>query len=323
MLPLESFQTKTCPDQWKVDQTKMLEETSLCIQMTDPQGCPLDLSHADQPKKCYEGQPAPQSSSSMSSQSASSQSSPSASSSSQSSSSSSQVPEGAPLPPGWYARYRVGELYDIRPLFELGVRVEDAATGMFSVKIPAAELEHPGVFLSEIAIYDQKKVRRISEFRYLQVAPTLEYLNEGAITIPEIRLALLDFPCKNTLLDDVEFTDLEITHAIRRPIDRWNETSPNIKVYTVVTFPWREHWMIGTVGYLLRTAAHHYRRNHLTYQAAGLSVADKDKFNQYDQAGTQYIQEYDTWMRNKKIEINVAQGFGTLSSAYGRYWFFR
>lgn len=329
MFPLDSFQTKKCPNQFVVDSVKLDEQVTLCLTMTDPNGCPLDLSHADVIKPCYV-RPAPgPSSSSLSSQSQSS-AQPSQSSGSQSSqsseSSSSEVPQGAPLPPGWHGEYLAKEIYWSDWLVRKKLRVEDAATGIFSVTLTQEDYvkgfkNHPGMYLAEIVIYDEKNVRRVSEFRYLQIAPTLEYRNEGPITISDIRMALMDFGCSNTLLDDVEFTDTEIAFTIRRPIDRWNETTPNLILYSPATFPWREHWMIGTIGYLLRMAAHHYRRNNLTYQAAGLNVADMDKYNQYEGIAKERIAEFDEWMRNKKIEINVAGGFGTLNSGYSRYWY--
>lgn len=208
-------------------------------------------------------------------------------------------------------------------------KVEDASRGIFSVtflqndftKSPGSDQGNPGVYLAELVIRDTAGVRRVSEFRYLQVAPTLEWRSHGPITIAELRMALMDYACSNTLLDEVEFTDSEIMFAIRRPIDRWNETSPNVIAYTPATFPWREHWMICTVGYLMRAAAHKYRRNNLTYQAAGLNVADMDKFNEYEKVAALRVEEFDKWMMNKKIEINVSLGVGSLGSAYGRAWY--
>ncbi len=333
MLPLDSFLTKKCPTQFVVDQVKLDEQVTLCLTMTDPNGCPLDLSHANVAIPCYV-KPAPQPSSS-SLNSRSSQSSPSAlpSQSSQSqgsqssSSSSSEIPQGAPLPPGWSALYLVKEMFWSNYLIKKRLRVEDASRGLFSVTFTTLDYldkfkKRPGMYLSEMAVYDENNVRRISEVRYLQVAPTLEWANHGPITIAEIRMALLDYACMNTLLDDVEFTDTEIAFAIRRPVDRWNETTPNLILYSPASFPWREHWMICTIGYLMRMSAHHYRRNNLTYQASGLTVADKDKYNQYEEVAKLRSQEFDSWMMNKKLEINISQGYGSLHSAYSRYWYY-
>jgi len=210
-------------------------------------------------------------------------------------------------------------------LVSTGGTTSSTTTTTTSTSLPAGWyalcLKHPGVYVAEIAIYDDQDNRRLSQFRYLQVAPSLEESHVGPITIPEVRMALWDTcPTDNTLLDDYEFTDTQIMSALRRPIDRWNETSPNVIAYTPATFPFREHWLIATIGYLMRIAAHHYRRNHLTYQAGGVSVNDKDKFNEYEQVARIRLEEYDSWMRNKKVEINVSMGYGSLGSLYGYTW---
>lgn len=336
MLPLESFTTNECPAQFAVDEIGLGEYRTLCMTMTDPRGCPLDLTNADQAIVCAQpAPPGPGSSSSLSSPSASSESqsslpsgsSLSSGSSESLSSSSSESPSPAqPLPDGWTAEYLVREMYWSGVVLRKDARVEDASRGIFSVTFDQDDFRRggkgiPGVYLAELVVRDDQDRRRVSEFRYLQVAPTLEWTSHGPITIPEIRMAILDYECSNTLLDDVEFTNAEIMFAIRRPIDRWNETTPNLILYTPATFPWREHWMICTVGYLMRSAAQKYRRNNLTYQAAGLSVSDLDKFNEYEKVAALRVEEFDVWMRNKKIEINVSQGYGMLGSAYGRYWY--
>lgn len=331
MLPLESFATNDCPIQFPVDSVGMSQQKTLCMTMTDPRGCPLDLSNADQAIVC--AQPAlstPVDSSSLSSGSAGSEPSSSLQSESSMSSGSIEAPVAFPLPDGWTAEYLVREMYWSGMYLRKPAKVEDASRGLFSVtlakddftKSPGSDQGDPGTYLTELVIRDNLGVRRISELRYLQVVPTLEWRSEGAITIPEIRMALMDYGCSNTLLDDVEFKDADIMGAIRRPIDRWNETTPNLLLYTPATFPWREHWMICTIGYLMRAAAHKYRRNDLTYQAAGLNISDMNKFTEYETIAKERIAEYDKWMLNKKVEMNVTMGVGSLGSAYGRYWYY-
>ena len=46
----------------------------------------------------------------------------------------------------------------------------------------------------------------------------------------------MDYHCSNSLIDDYEFTETDVMFAIRRPIDRWNEMTPNIMVFTPATF---------------------------------------------------------------------------------------
>lgn len=213
--------------------------------------------------------------------------------------------------------YIVREMYWAGQFVRKTPVVVDGPEGLVEVSFSCSDFyKWPGMYLAEFALFDGD-CKQVSMLRYLEVSPGLTYTNNGAITIAEIRLALRDYcPEANTLLDDYEFKDVEIAFCIRRPIDLWNETTPNVDTYTPATFPWREHWMIGTIGYLLRISAHHYRRNNLTYSAAGVSVNDKDKFNQYDNVAELRIREYKEWMMRKKMELNIAKGFGTFGSPY-------
>jgi hypothetical protein len=319
MIPLDAFSNKGCPPQVPTDKVNLGEYRSLCLTLTNEQGCPLDVSHADEVKPCVEN-PAPTSSSSMSS---------SSQSSAQNQSSSSMLPvPGAPLPTGWTASYLVKEMYWLHELINKPARVQDASQGIFSVQFSAADftkgtIGYPGTFLSELVIKDAQGRRRVTGPRYLQVIPTLDYQSQGPITVAEVRMAIMDYPCSNTLLDDYEFTEAEVMFAIRRPIDRWNEMTPNILVYTPATFPWREHWLSCTIGYLLKSAAHKARRNFMQYQGGGLSVNDNSFYGDYLELGNQLIAEYDEWAKHKKIEMNVANGIGSLGSAYGRYWYWQ
>jgi hypothetical protein len=317
MIPLDAFSNKGCPPQQPTDSINLGEYRSICMTLTNEQGCPLDVSHADVIKPCVEN-PVPTSSSSLSSQSSQSQSSES-----------SQLPvPGAPLPAGWTARYLVKEMHWLVQLIDKPARVQDAAQGIFSVQFSAADftmgcIGYPGIFLSELVILDEQGRRRVTNRRYLEVIPTLTYQSQGPITVAEIRLAMMDYPCSNTLIDDYEFTQTEVMFAIRRPIDRFNEQTPNIMVFTPATFPWREHWLSCTIGYLLKSAAMKARRNSMQYQGGGLAVNDKSFYGDYQAMGDQLIAEYDEWMKHKKIEMNVSNGIGMLGSAYGRYWYWQ
>ena len=225
---------------------------------------------------------------------------------------------GCPIPlnSNWTVSYITREMYVSQVLTQTAGTFVDADAGEVTVTLPA--FRHPGIYLAEIVIYDEDGNREVSMFRYLDVMPTLAYTSNGAPSIPEMRLIIRDdCPENNTLLDDFEFSDLEIVHALRRPIDLWNETPPDIQRYTPQSFPYREHWMICTVGFLLRMAAHLYRRNNFTYNAGGQSVNDKDKAPEYEMIANARISEYKEWMKNKKIELNLNLGYGSFGSAYG------
>jgi len=144
------------------------------------------------------------------------------------------------------------------------------------------------------------------------------------VTIAEIRLAMRDLSSEdNFLLDDVEFTDTEIAWAMRRPVDQWNETPPPLSgasSYTPNNFPYRYNWVNAVKGELMIVAASNYRRNHLSYQAAGLSVDDKNKFAEYEKIGRALLAEYKDWILTQKKAINFRRAFGRVElRSYGNY----
>lgn len=145
----------------------------------------------------------------------------------------------------------------------------------------------------------------------------------GIPSLMEIRNHLRDTPVENDLLDDVEFDDDEIVMAMVAPIQQWNETPPPVAYYSCRSFPFRYHWRQAIIGELMRTAAHHYLRNELRINHGGLSGNFKDKHREYLQLAQLYKDEWDRFVVNKKIEINVsgaAQGLGSLYDNHFYNW---
>ena len=120
----------------------------------------------------------------------------------------------------------------------------------------------------------------------------------------------------------MEYTDTEIAWAIRRPVDMWNESTPFLKrhQYTPHNFPFRYAWLNAVKGELMCMAAQNYLRNTQSYQAGGLSVNDKDKYQQYLQIGKSYIQEFEQWRDKTKAAINFSNAFKSTSlNSYDNY----
>lgn len=296
MLPLENFNVAKCPGEYGIDQIFAGQKKTLQIQITNARGCALNVIEAFPLTENEEvdTNPTYESSSEVSSSSV----------------------EGILT-----YKYIVKEMHYstryIATFIPVPVNLEE---GRFKIDVPAGLLLNPGTFLAEFNIIDPEGNLVFVDPRYLQIMPTLNYRSRGPITVADVRMAMWDYcPEDNTLIDDLQFNDEQIMFAIRRPIDRWNETTPHITSYTPKTFPFREHWLIGTIGYLYRTAAHNYRRNNLQYQAGGVAVNDKDKSQEYEMMAKERIGEFDSWMHQKKIEMNIALGFGTLRSGYSSY----
>jgi len=141
--------------------------------------------------------------------------------------------------------------------------------------------------------------------------------NDGPPTINEIRMWMMDSAAsENSLLDDVEFGDEQIMLALTAPIRQWNETPPPIETFTTRTFPFRGAWATGALAQLYKMAAAHYRRNFLQTSGGGVSVADKAKEKDYLGEAVRLQNEYDAWLINKKVEINMKKFVGQSRSAY-------
>lgn len=139
----------------------------------------------------------------------------------------------------------------------------------------------------------------------------------GFITDLDIRIFMRDHPATNKLLMDYEFTPEEIRTAATLVVDKWNDTPPFINNFRIDSFPFRWAYIVGTTANLLTMAAHAFRRNHLPYTTTGGSIDDQNKFGQYDAAAAQLGAEFNDWMRNTKVTINLQQCWGSDTQYYG------
>lgn len=205
--------------------------------------------------------------------------------------------------------------------------VSDAEAGKIRFAVPQGIYDSAGIYVMSMAILQQVGDVQSPIFidnGLLSIEGTLwGNTTQGTQppTLGEIRMHLRDTPIENDLLADVEFDSQEIIGAITRPVRQWNETPPPVAPFTCRTFPFRYHWLQAVVGELLRTSAHHYMRNNLKMNHAGLTGNFKDKFEEYMGVANQYTAEWKDFIIEKKIEINASMGFGSLSSPYDRAYF--
>ena len=144
--------------------------------------------------------------------------------------------------------------------------------------------------------------------------PTLPVGNKNTLTEMDIRIWLRDNdPAANLLLDDYEFTPEEVRTSMTLTVDYWNELPPAIGGYDYPDFPYRFALLRGTCANLLFIAAHRFRRNALQYNIPGGSIADQEKFMQYDSAGQRLWEEYKQWVDRNKRSINAEQGWGVIN----------
>ena len=208
------------------------------------------------------------------------------------------------------------------PPKEIDMELVTPEVGKVSVAVTPEMVANPGVYYAEVALVSS-----------LTDPPTLIFANVfsliisrstfgtncagGPPSIAEIRLHLRDSsPAESFLLDNLMFDDAEIALAITRPIMYWNEVPPPIQEYTTETFPFRYHWLEGICANLFFMVAEQFRRNQLDYAAAGVTVNDQNKEQNYERAGQMRWQMYMDWVKVKKAQINLEGGYGTVGSIY-------
>lgn len=195
--------------------------------------------------------------------------------------------------------------------------IVNAALGQVRLTTDETDLDVAGMYLGVVEIWKDNARRKLIPL-YFEVEPSLTADQKyRPLTIAEVRLALRDScPDLNFLLDAQEYADKEIAFMIRRAVDFWNETPPPIIQYTPITFPYHFHWMEAVIGQLQLSVSTWKLRNHLQYTAGGVTVDDTSRWKDYLEQGQLRWQTYQAWVRNKKIEINVAGAYVTLASPY-------
>lgn len=215
------------------------------------------------------------------------------------------------------------------PVVAVSVSIDDAISGAVSSDyLPEVITNTPGIYQEEWGVYEagylifSSKCFLFVNRGLFSSASNQNQLETGPPTLDEIRLSMRDHVTENQLLQNYEFDAAEIVQAIVRPLQYWNELPPPIQpLATTITFPFRELWLQGIQAYLLETAAHHYRRNHLPYSAGGVSVDDRQKDNPYTQAHMRLRAQFEKACQTKKIEINIGLFSEHVSSPYSRYFY--
>lgn len=195
--------------------------------------------------------------------------------------------------------------------YKMEVEIQDPENGMLLIKIDRP-LRH-GIYRGKVILLHEDKPLIINPFRI--------YVNydrgRGAPSIEEIREYLRDtYPEENNLLEGHLVSDEEITLAVERAVRYFNEVPPHVGMVSTADFPWRMHLLEGILGQLFRMLESHHRKNALSYQAGGLSVADMDKERNYQAAASYHWDTYRQFVADKKSQINMEACFGTIPSPY-------
>ena len=238
-------------------------------------------------------------------------------------------PESTPYPLCGQVIFRFADAASPSYVFQAIGWSPDPETGIVRVQLPSELVEYAGVYLMQVGISAQTSV---DEY-------TLKYIDKGILsierslfgtveldgllgppTLQELRIALRDSGLENSLLNDVEFDDTEILHALARPLRQWNETPPPVAYFDSRSFPYHEHWLKATMALLMRSAAYWYERNRLATSAGGVTVDDRNKMQPYMLMAQGVYKEWEQFIIDKKVSINASQCYGSIGSPYSRTW---
>lgn len=198
--------------------------------------------------------------------------------------------------------------------------IVNAAEGLVRVSLANDTIVCPGIYFAELAVLDETgdEPRVVCSNIFKLIVERGARDTKGPPTIAEIRLHLRDSsPVENHLLDNMKFDDAEIALAIERPIQYWNEVPPPLRKYTTKNFPHRYHWLEAICAQLFLMVAEQMRAGNLTYQAAGVSVNDMDKEQNYEAAAQRRSLEWKEFVKNRKASDNISGCFGGIGSPYG------
>ena len=132
------------------------------------------------------------------------------------------------------------------------------------------------------------------------------------VTAEHIRFFLMDrMANENFLLEDIEFTDEDISNAIVLTVDRYNSTTPLVNTYSSTDFPYRYEMLLGASAMLLRAKAINMMRNNLDYSTAdGVAINDLDKRKEYFSVAQAFDAEFIDRITKIKVSRNAEECYG-------------
>lgn len=214
--------------------------------------------------------------------------------------------------------------WNSRDAAEADGEITDLAAGKAVVEVPEIISGNAGVYEVSWALYDGAKRVLVSN-SFLLTERSLHgddvsnpTRTAGPPSIREIQTLLMDSAVDNPLLKRAEFSDDQLMLALSRPVEEFASITPPVMLsFTTKSFPWRSAWADATIGYLLQSAAHRYRRNDMPAAAGGMEISDMAKDNPYTAASERMLREWRIFLKGRKVAINAAEGCGSLTSLYG------
>ena len=138
------------------------------------------------------------------------------------------------------------------------------------------------------------------------------------VTVDQVRRFMRDYPDKNILLENVQFTQDDINQGVEMVTSRYNALTPQT---TLSPSTWPDHLqyllLLGVTAYLVKSEALLQIRNQATYQDGDIApIGIDDKYPQYSQLFQLLDQEWHQLARRIKTQNNMESAYGSLSSGY-------
>jgi len=138
------------------------------------------------------------------------------------------------------------------------------------------------------------------------------------LTAQEVREFVLDKIENNYLVNGEELTDTQIGIAMELTIADWNSTPPTA-ADSLATFPYKHVLMSGTLYRCFIGLSAVVARNTFAFTDGGLSIPLEERFQLYQALAGMFQNDYSSAMTKIKININMEEGWGSMSSDYARF----
>lgn len=133
------------------------------------------------------------------------------------------------------------------------------------------------------------------------------------LTAQQIREYISDYPEKNLLLDDIEFSDGFIELSMDLAVSEFNSMSPRSNFMTG-NFPSMSILMFGTVWQMFQGRMALMARNHLSYSDGGLQIPVEEKYELYKNIADNFKVQFSEAASRLKVNLNMEAGWGEIRS---------
>lgn len=138
------------------------------------------------------------------------------------------------------------------------------------------------------------------------------------LTVDEVRRFMRDYPNKNVLLEDVDFSQADVNQAIEMIVSSYNTISP---VSNIDPWGWpaggKYLLLLGVAWYLIQSNTFLQLRNQHTYQDGDIApIGVDDKFPLYMQLWQTMQAQWQAAASTMKTQLNYEAAFGGVGSGY-------